>query len=259
MEQQDIDQINESGSSVQTDQPQNPSPSQPQTTGQFPSANQTSQFQKRQVAHKISINDILDSQIFKGEGWNPSYMLIRGERKISRVNILGTVIEKPVIEDLNYKSLTLDDGSANIGVRAFDNKDIINNVEIGDSILVIGRPREFGSEKYITPEIIKKIDNPNWIRLRILELGKKAREITQSQENKDKEIEEVKVYDVEEKILTDEESIISLVKKLDSDDGADLNDVIERLNNPNSEKMIETMIKRGELFEIRPGKIKVLE
>ncbi len=206
-------------------------------------------IQKRQVAYKLRIKDIFRGNFVKGEGWNPSYIVSDNKKEISRVNIIGTVVDKPSNDNINYQNIVIDDGSSNISARVFDNKQIFEGIEIGDCILMIGRPREFGNERYLVLEIIKKIENKEWVELRKLELNIK----------KDDKEEDIEVYDVKEDKVIDDNNIFSLIKKLDKGDGADLNEIIEISNKEGTEKIINSMIKIGELFEIRPGKIKILE
>jgi hypothetical protein len=50
-----------------------------------------------------------------------------------------------------------------------------------------------------------------------------------------------------------------VIRRLDKGDGADITEVIKESKDENAEKIIKNLIKIGELFEIRPGKIKILE
>ena len=51
-------------------------------------------IQKRQVAYKTAISDILKADYVKEEGeWVPNYVKI-GDKKVSRVNILAVVVGK---------------------------------------------------------------------------------------------------------------------------------------------------------------------
>ena len=69
----------------------------------------------------------------------------------------------------------------------------------------------------------------------------------------------IEVYDVEEEQIGKDGDISSIVKSLDRGDGADFNEIIKKINKPEAEKLLNNLIKIGELFEIRPGKIKILE
>jgi RPA family protein len=213
--------------------------------------NNQKNVQKRQVAYKIMIKDINASNYIKEEGWNPNYLILSDGKKINRVNVFGIIIDKPTNENLSTNSLTIDDGSGSIVLRTFDENENINDFDIGTPVLVIGKPREFNNVKYIVPEIIKKIDDVRWIQLRKKELNLKS----------GKEGQKVEVHMVEEEVVDDGKGIdaISLVKGLDKGNGADITEVIEKLKKADAETIINNMIKVGELFEISPGKIKVLE
>ena len=206
-------------------------------------------IQKRKVAYKLRIKDIFRGSFVKGEGWNPSYIIYDDKKKISRVNIIGIVVDNHSNENINYQNIVIDDGSSNISARVFDNKQVFEGIEIGDCVLVIGRPREFGNERYIVLEIIKKIENKGWVELRKLELNMKE----------DCKEQDIEVYDIKENDEEGDNNIFSLIRKLDKGDGVDLNEIIEVSNKEDTEKIINNMIKVGELFEIRPGKIKILE
>lgn len=208
--------------------------------------------QKRQVAHKICVKDIIESKYFIEEGWQPNYIISNG-KKISRVNLIGTIVSKTYGEDPSYKSIVIDDGTANIAVRSFD--EIISNFNIGDMVLLIGKLREYGQEKYILPEIIKRVENKSWVELRKLELGTEGNEDLEFRKNeiKKEENEEIlKPFNISEKVLT-------LVKELDSGSGADIQELISKSSIKEAENIIRILLEQGEIFEIRPGKLKILE
>lgn len=208
-------------------------------------------IQKRQVAFKVSIFDIINGTYVKEEGWNPNYIKI-GENKVSRVNMLGTVVLKN-----DESSVVIDDGSAKIPARVFENPLFFKDIDVGDVLLVVGRPREFGNEKYILPEIIKKIDSPLWIKLRSLE-NENFSKITTKIKGEDKKREEI-TQEIDEKIASPSENIFSLIKKLDKGQGVQIEDVIKNSGLENVENTINLLLERGEIFEVEPGKVRVLE
>ncbi|MFC1801669.1 hypothetical protein ACFLZB_04365 [Nanoarchaeota archaeon] len=201
--------------------------------------------QKRQVAYKIKIRDILDSQYFQEEGWKPNYLLTKDNQKISRVNILAIVISKTLDAQ---KNILIDDGSGKITLRIFE--PLKNEPEIGDPILVIGRPREFNQEKFIVPETVKKIKNPRWIEVRKKELN-----FIPSQPTTPKE-DAPPIQDSSDLPL---ENLFSLIKKLDQGSGADIEEILKQSNLDQTEELIEQLLKEGEIFEIQPGRIKILK
>ena len=74
---------------------------------------------KRQVAYKVSVNQILRGEYKKPED-GPNYMLVDNSLKISRVNIMGIVIESANASDSGYGSLIVDDSTGKISLRIFD-------------------------------------------------------------------------------------------------------------------------------------------
>ena len=202
-------------------------------------------LQKRQTAYKIRVKDILDSKYVKTSGIEPNYLKI-GSKQISRANILGVVVEKSDMD--NYKAITIDDGSGRISARIFDDKIFLSNVEVGDVVNLIGRPREFSSEKYMIIEAIKKTDHA-WAMVRSLELQKNDNDSKKSEVIQDKE----------EKVdLSPKNKIILAIKELDNGDGVLIESVLSK-NVDGAEKIIDTLLKEGDIFEVKPGKLKVLE
>jgi RPA family protein len=199
----------------------------------------------RQTAYIVTIKDIINSTYIKTEGeWTPNFVKL-GNLEISRVNIMGVVIS--VSEEENRSSFVLDDGTGSIQIRIFEQTNL--TLEIGDMVMIIGKPREYNNEKFIVPEIIKNINNEQWLELRkkqILVLKKTLNfETTNKQESK------------EEVIESDSDGIFSLIKKLDKGDGVYIDEIIKE--NSNAEKIIQNLLNEGEIFEIKPGKIKLLE
>ena len=210
--------------------------------------------QKRQVAYKATIKEILDGKYVVEEGWIPNYIQCLDGRKIARINLIAVVIEKPINPDINFESIILDDSTGKISVRDFEKKGIFSKINIGDVILMIGRPREYGNERYVLPEIIKKIDNPEWIKLRKLELRNKDINLQEEvQKPIQKQREEV-IEDVHKE--TSSEKIIDFIKKNDCGDGVDISQIIPLKD---GEKTVRSLLELGEIFEVRPGRVKVLE
>ncbi len=193
---------------------------------------------KRQVAIKVSIKDLNLGKYIKQEGWEPNYILTDNNVKISRANVMGTIVTK------NEDNLVIDDGSASIATRSFDVVINFSEFEVGDIVQVIGRPREFEQEKYFAIEIIKKI-NSEWLKVRQKELSKLDYE---------KIHEEVIVEDVV--VVNNYDDVIKIIKEKDSGDGAKIEELISQ---GIEEKLINKLLENGEIFEISPGKIKILE
>ena len=77
---------------------------------------------ERQTAFKVKIKEVLDGEYVKLDGWQPNYIVIRNGARVSRVNIVCSVISK------ENDSLVVDDGSAAVRVRIFENAGLQENV-----------------------------------------------------------------------------------------------------------------------------------
>lgn len=203
-------------------------------------------FQKRYVAYKVKISNILSASFIR-DVFSAGYVNLNG-MNVSRVNIIATLINK--IEEPNYASAVIDDGTGRISLRSFENKGIFLKVDVGDIVLAIGKIREFNNEKYLIPDIIRKINNIQWANVRKLELEKDGYAVNEKTRE---------VYQLEEDVTNIKEEIYSLIKRLDKSDGASIDEVIKNSNNDDAENMIRKMLENGDIFEIRHGKIKVLE
>jgi len=217
--------------------------------------------QKRQIACKARIADLINGKYIKEEGWTPNYIITKQGKHISRINLIGTIISKGD-SGKDYQSLIIDDGSGNISLRAFEKNEAINNTEIGDVIIVIGRPREYGSEKYIVPEIIKKINNNKWINVRKIELEIEDLKTTELPAKEEKVIiESIESESVKQtkSIINNPQIVYETVKKLDSGQGVNIDKIIKKTGIKEAEEIIKKFLMEGEMFEISPGKIKILE
>ncbi len=217
---------------------------------------------KRQVAVKVNIKAIANGRYVKEEGWQPNYIESPDGSKISRVNVIGTVVLKSDEETFNYKSFIIDDGTGKISVRSFE-KDVKFEFDIGDVVLIIGRPREFNNEKYFIPEIIKKIHNPKWIELRNLELkGKFDSPVESKTSDRLEETNKPPINEADDKEIAEESDsdiIYNLIKKMDKGEGVPIDDIIKDSKIWNTEKILNSFLESGNIFEVKSGVVKVLE
>jgi RPA family protein len=207
---------------------------------------------KRETASICQISDINKGGFVKAEGWNPSYFTTE-LGNISRVNILGFVVSK------DQEGLLFDDGSGSIKIRSFE-ENSFNNVNVGDCLILIGRPRMYNEQKYILPEIMKKAD-PAWIEFRKLqvELVKNISKPRMLQPNEVKPAHPENTQTPNTNIGNQFQKIVGFIKDLDDGNGAPVDEVIKRTNLKNADELIKKLIEEGEIFEIRPGQLKVLE
>lgn len=239
----------------------------------------------RQTTIKARISDVVNSKFIKKEGLEPSYVLTELGQKISRANLVGTIVDKFMSEDGNYSSITVDDDSDSIRVKAFkEDSNFFANLEIGDLVTVIGKVREYADENYIIPEIVKKITDPNYESLHRLEILKQLLKQKKDLENikKDKDnfrnLEELKthmkkVYDIDgntvdaviESLLTEEGSkedykplLLETLEKLDKGEGIEFKKLLEESKLPENifEEAVNELLSDGTCYEPSPGVMK---
>nr|MBA4405498.1 hypothetical protein [Nanoarchaeum sp.] len=228
--------------------------------------------QIRQTAYKIWISDLVNGEFINPEGeWDPSYVKVKN-LNVSRVNIIANAIDKYKNEDSNHISLTLDDGSDNISLKTWnEDSKLLNNVEIGDMILVIARVKEYNNKIYLTPEIVRKLDKPEWMILRkkelVSEYGERKQVINSEHEIEQEFQDDMLPKITEESIFEEEPSnalrqkLLNTIEKNDKGDGADLAKVIfeSKIKETKAQNLIYDLLKEGEIFEIKTGRVKLIQ
>ena len=206
-------------------------------------------FQKRQVAYKVRISDLLNG-FFAKDDTSAGYIKF-GDVNISRVNIISNVVYKSEQEQ-NFESCIIDDGTGKILLRAFENSKLFSKIDVGDFALVIGKIREYNNERYIIPEIIKKLDSPAWMNVWKIEKNDfhAIQKIEPSNE---------KTEAVDETALGKFDILYSLIKNLDTGEGAAIEEIIKNSSTKDAEDAINKLLENGDIFEIKPGRVKVLE
>jgi len=128
---------------------------------------------KRAIAYRFRIKGLAGGEYVAGKTIdNPTYVKL-GDMNVSRVDLLGRVLEKSDSE--GFSSMTLQDKTGKIKIKVFGNDSIIANaVAIGDLVRVIGKIRQDNIERFVLGEIVKKIDDANYELLRDKELTKKS-------------------------------------------------------------------------------------
>jgi RPA family protein len=206
----------------------------------------TEQF-KRNIAFKIRIGDILlGKPIFDNEKF---INLELGERKISRVNIIGNIVDKYESEgEKKYYFFTIDDGSGQIKLKAFgDDSHKFKAINQGQTVSVIGVIRNWNNETYVQPEIIKEQD-PKYLLIRKLELEKKRNQTIKPAEDK-----------AEIKALKDQ--ILEQIKNSEKEGGIDTDKIILTFREASPDMInqeIKKLLEEGIIFEPRPSRLRYL-
>ncbi len=195
---------------------------------------------QRQVAYRVSIDELQKGQFVKGAGeWDSNYVVVDG-KKISRVNIIGAIIEMLKNEDNSYFTALVDDGSGNIRIRGWKEEiNLFDGLNVGDLVLLVGKIKDYTGAIYITPEIVRKLENKKWLELRKIEM-KQNGSIT---------------------VVDDLRSaIVDKLKELDNQEGIEISELsrLLRIAEEEVEKDIEVLIKDGEVYQVRPGFLRLM-
>jgi RPA family protein len=232
----------------------------------------------RQTARKVRVWDLMNGSFIKKEGFEPSVIRIASGEEVSRARIMGTIVAKFVAEDGNYAAVTLDDGSDTIRLKTFKTTKPLDTLNVGDVVDAIGKIREYEGEKYIIPEVARKIDDPNLEILRRLELVYKERGLQKTKEllekNKGKDPEELRKELIEkhglEKQWVDmflagkkEKEKGTLKKQLldiigASKDGMVYSELIKKVKAKGAdiESAVDELLNDGLCYEPSPGRIR---
>lgn len=211
---------------------------------------------KRHTAYKLWIGNIADSDIKIDENGYKYYDIC--DKKVIRINVIANVIHRYDNEEGTYTNVVVDDGSGQIKLKCWnEDTQILANIDIGDIVLIIGKLGSTESEIYIRPEIVKNIDNSDWELLRKVELSnlygkpEKQKKIMNQMVVTEEKVEESGSVKLREKIINaiekaeGEVEIISLIKSTGiSEDEVD--------------KIIEDLLKEGEIYQPKPGFVRLL-
>lgn len=124
-----------------------------------------------QAAYKLNISDLTENEYVKDDtGKEPNYLNLADKLKVYRVRILARVTFRYASEDGNYASITLDDDTGTIRVKAWQNIKAVLDTKKEDLVDMIALVREWNGEVYLVPEVLRIIDNPDMKTLRALEI-----------------------------------------------------------------------------------------
>jgi len=207
---------------------------------------ETQQF-KRHVAYKFRVGDLLIGKpVFDEERFS---FLELGDKHISRINIIGNIVDKYASAgDSKYSFFTLDDGSGQIKLKSFgDDVDKFASVEQGQTVLVIGLLRHFNNELYIAPEIIREQDS-KYLLIRKKEIEKDRSRNAPAVEGR-------------EQVMAIKDKILDVIKKSEEDGGVDIDKIIMDLRETSPDVInqeVKRLLEEGIVFEPRPGRVRWL-
>ncbi len=236
---------------------------------------------RRLTAKKASIEEIVSGRFISRGELESSYVITKLGRRLSRVRVMGNVMDIYTNPENSFGFIVLDDSTGVIRAKVFNNLKSLETLKKGDLVDVIGKLRFTEGEIWINTELINKVSNLNFETLRIAELAKIAKE----QKEKIRKVkehlpqtsdinelfallgEEISKKDIEsiveaEEVFKEEKGdkylIFNLIEELDDGTGADYNKVLEKsgLGENEFDKIIQELLESGKCFEPRPGKLK---
>ncbi len=238
---------------------------------------------RRLTAKKCFIKELVTGRFIQKEAPESSYVLTRLGRRLSRVRVLANVVDIYENPSSSFASITIDDSTGVIRAKIFGDTEVIRNIEKGDLIDVIGKLRNSEGETWINLEIVKRIENPNFEILRMLEVAKILKEqkekfekvkeqlpqssdinelfVLLGEELTKKEIEAiVEASEVFMEMEADRHKalVLQLIEELDYGDGADYKELLERagIEEKLFDQILQELLEKGYCFEPKPGKIK---
>ncbi|MEM2874099.1 MAG: OB-fold nucleic acid binding domain-containing protein [Candidatus Nanoarchaeia archaeon] len=218
------------------------------------------ELKQRVVAKKVWICNLIKGTYHKSEGWAPGYVEYAGE-KYSRVSVVATVVAKFLSEDGNYGTVTLDDGTETIRLKTFGPDVLkIRDILIGAIVRCIGKVRNYNDETYITPEIVFPLNDPNWLILHRLYLGR-PEAAPEPEETKPQVSEQVAVQAIKEEVESIPKKILNLIRELDTGIGAEISTVMAKsgLDEDEIKNVLFGLLRSGDIYEPKKGRLKVLD
>ncbi|PIU88823.1 hypothetical protein COX58_01460 [archaeon CG_4_10_14_0_2_um_filter_Archaea_38_6] len=214
---------------------------------------------KRLTAFKTRIVDVMNAN-FVAQKEGIDYLEF-DKLRVSRIRIIATVVNKRVNEERSYAYLVLDDGTETIRVKAW--KEDVEKLEkplIGDIIELIGRVREWETERYLTCETLKIVKNPNhWLyhKVELLLTKEKVQRIEEKEEIGISTGVEAKKEEKEDI----EETILKIIKTNDMGKGTALKLIIKELglSNKKVENVLKTLLIDGLIYEPTKHNYRILE
>ncbi len=232
---------------------------------------------ERETAVKLEVRDVVEGRFVRSGSKEANYVLTRQGVRAGRVRLMGVVVSKFVSEDGKFASVTLDDGTETIAVRAFREVEPLLKLRVGDTVDVIGKPREYEGEVYVLAECAWRVDDPNWELVRRLEIALQKHAhapgapepVPHAEQEEPAPLEEPEV--TEESVEVVEESVeeaeaevepkmkvLSLIEELDDGEGVKYITLLREsgLEEEVLESVLNELLGDGEIYEPKIGRFR---
>jgi len=214
----------------------------------------------RLTAVPCQIRDIAETEQLPLESGNTFFHSPLGI--VSRVVLTGLLIS------WDGEVGMLDDGTGQIIFRCPEQhpRSILDSLNIGSILFLTARLRNLGKETYLSVETAHALTDPYWLTYRKFEIAlfrmNAPTEVssptpppspaqgntTQTQEDASQSLQKKHPQDI----------LLDTIRLLDTGDGADIELVMKHMKADDDEQ-IQKFIKQGDIYEHKPGKLKILE
>lgn len=222
-------------------------------------------MQQRQTAYPLWIADVLSGTYVVGDR-DAVYdaFTVRG-KNIVRVNLMGTAVDSYINQDGSFGSLTIDDGTGTIRVKAFkEDLKKLGEAKRGDLVNCLGLVKEYNDERYMTAEVVRVLGDPYWLLFRMLTLSKQVplRSVTIQEGHQPTQdqnyLQEETPRPPAKESSSPTKQLLTLITSVE--EGISLVDLEQKLAISRQDLMIlvDTMVNEGEIYQFKPGHYKRL-
>jgi len=142
----------------------------------------------REPAKFKKVKDLFKGEYKESTGMDQPHRIETDQDTYSRINTVSTVEDTYKNPEETYGSIQISDSTATIRVKAFeDTIHYLEDIDKGDLVKVIGKIRKDEEGRFINGEIIKKLENPEYAKLRELELKQKTEKQEKNKEQEETE------------------------------------------------------------------------
>ena len=189
----------------------------------------------RPIAYRTRINGILEGTYRSAQ--DTTVLFLPDGTAAALVDVMATVVDQQT--DTMGALFVLDDGTGRLLCRHFTGQQL----KLGELVHVVGRIREQGNDRTLLADLVRIITNTKELELRALQLKTQVAPPAAKKSTPDEQ----------------RSDLLTLIKELDLGQGADVDDVIARSGLDDAEDRIHTLMRRGDVFELKPGRLKVID
>lgn len=122
-------------------------------------------MRERMTAVRASVADIVHGTYSEEDG---HHVVSPQGVELRRVVLVGFIVRQYVGQG-SFASITIDDGTETIRAKAWGETQSLEQVEANTLAMIVGKVREYEGEVYIVPEIVRSLDDANYMTLHQLE------------------------------------------------------------------------------------------